>query len=119
MRYLERAEIIAVNKKLIQRSGEKFGIWNSHGLDAAIHRHLLYEKVPEVVAALMHSLMNNHCFEAANKRTALVAAQIILEDEGYQFSMDQNKLADRVEQMVKDHWNQVKITTWIKRRVKA
>src|SRR4051812_42405268 len=34
-------------------------------------------------AALFHSLANNHAFHNGNKRTALVAAQVLLADDGY------------------------------------
>lgn len=103
---------------MVARSGEKFNIWNPHGLEAAVHRHKQYEDVAEVAAALMHSLMNNHCFEAANKRTAFLAGRMILEDSGYVFSMDESKLSDRIEQMVKDHWSNERIASWLKRKIK-
>jgi death-on-curing protein len=39
----------------------------------------LYEKA----AALFHSLVNNHAFHNGNKRVALVAAQVVLAQEGF------------------------------------
>ncbi len=117
MKYLEVDEIKTINQMLVSRSGEKFAVWNSNGLEAAVNRHKQYEKVYQIVATLMHSLMNNHCFEAANKRTALIAGQIILEDEGYWFSMNQDKLADRIEQMVKDHWSSERIAQWLRKKI--
>jgi death on curing protein len=42
-----------------------------------------YEDIFEKAAALFHSLVNNHGFHNGNKRVGLVAAQVLLAQEGY------------------------------------
>ena len=117
MRYLEVAEIVVINRQLVLVSGEQHNIWNQNGLEAAIHRHKQYENIFESSAALMHSLMNNHPFESANKRTALMSGLLILEDAGYRLNMNQVRLATRIEAMVQDHWTSERIAVWLRRKV--
>lgn len=42
-----------------------------------------YKNIFDRAAALFHSIINNHPFHNGNKRVALVAAQVLLDGEGY------------------------------------
>jgi death on curing protein len=42
-----------------------------------------YDDLFDQAAALFHSLVNNHPFHNGNKRAALIAAQVMLAEEGY------------------------------------
>lgn len=48
------------------------------GIESALHRMEYYEDPVDKAAAVFHSLINNHYFLQANKRTALVALFISL-----------------------------------------
>lgn len=48
------------------------------GIESALHRTEYYEDPIDKASALFHSLINNHYFLQANKRTALVALLISL-----------------------------------------
>jgi len=50
------------------------------GIETALHRTEYYKDPIDKAAALFHSLINNHHFLQANKRTALVALLVLLSD---------------------------------------
>lgn len=56
------------------------------GIEAALHRTEYYDDPIDKASALFHSLINNHYFLQANKRTALVA--LLLSLSNYDFDDD-------------------------------
>ncbi|MFA5384512.1 MAG: type II toxin-antitoxin system death-on-curing family toxin [Eubacteriales bacterium] len=52
----------------------------------------LYEDILLKAAALMRSLIQNHCFHDGNKRTAMMATIIFLEENGYEVAAPNNKM---------------------------
>jgi death on curing protein len=66
------------------------GVKDKQLLESAVARPLqtvdkkdAYETIYDKAAALFHSLVNNHAFHNGNKRVALVAAQVLLAQDGY------------------------------------
>ena len=66
------------------------GLKNRKLLESAVARPLqsaggedAFENVFEKAAALFHALINNHPFHNGNKRTALVAAAVYLDENGF------------------------------------
>lgn len=78
-----KQNIIDWNKLLTIRSNEPHSIIKN-GIETALYRTEYYEDPIDKAAALFHSLINNHHFLQANKRTALVALLVKLSD--YDFS---------------------------------
>lgn len=75
------------------------GVRNDNLLDSATSRprtslggQLKYETIEMAGAALMHSLVLNHPFHNGNKRTALVALIVFLEENGCVLTCDENDL---------------------------
>ena len=77
IRYLPVCDIISMNHRMLELTpGEQFGILNQSGLESAQFRpaqHCYYEQCDDVftlAAVLGEALVQNHCFNNANKRTA-------------------------------------------------
>ena len=73
------------------------GILNSALIKSAIGRPYTgyYRKIYKKAAALAHSLCKNHGFTDGNKRTALLAVELLLDRSGYQLiDMPSSELAD-------------------------
>lgn len=90
MEYLTSAEVLLIHARLIQRTGGVSGVRDVGLMESAVARpqatfgqNDLYPDVWSKAAALMHSLIKNHPFMDGNKRTALAAAVMFLEMNGY------------------------------------
>ncbi|WP_275050921.1 type II toxin-antitoxin system death-on-curing family toxin [Halomonas sp. MS1] len=77
IRYLPVCDIISMNKRMLELTpDEHFGILNPSGLESAQCRpaqHSFYSQDDDVftlAAVLGEALVQNHCFNNANKRTA-------------------------------------------------
>lgn len=95
--YLSSNQIIALNIRLIRdlSVGERINILHPTLLDSAVNRPRqtifgedAYPTIFEKAAALFESLVLNHIFENANKRTAFSALDIFLYYNGYDFFME-------------------------------
>ncbi|ALC80361.1 MULTISPECIES: type II toxin-antitoxin system death-on-curing family toxin [Bacillus] len=96
MRFLTIQEVIALNKYLIQTlsPGELIGVKEPSLLESAVYRPQssafgedAYPTLFEKGAALFESLAQNHAFQNANKRTALLSLTFFLRYNGYHFEM--------------------------------
>lgn len=103
--WLPVAEILAINRDEIV-GGEVHSVWDLDLLHSAAARPLFYWKYHDeddvvVLACLLCcGIAQDHCFEAANKRTALAAAGEFLEWNGYILS-DDGSLGPYLELFVK------------------
>jgi len=77
---LTATEVLVLHARLIQQTGGSGGVLRMGCLEAAVARprvtvvgEELYADVWRKVAALMHSLLNNHAFVDGNKRVARTA----------------------------------------------
>lgn len=77
MIYLTTDEVVALQERVIQRSGGLQGVKNHGMVDSAVAQPKqtfgvvdLYEMIAEKAAALGFSLARNHGFEDGNKRIA-------------------------------------------------
>ena len=90
MEYHTTSEVLLLHARLIQRTGGGGGVRDMGLLESALARpqatfdqNELYPDLWSKAAALMHSAIKNHPFVDGNKRTALTAAGLFLELNGY------------------------------------
>lgn len=92
--WLSLEEVLAIDRDVVAETGEPFLLLNGHLLRSALERpfsHWHYGGEDDVVvlaAVLLLGIAQNHPFEQGNKRTALLAALIFLDDNGYRFDID-------------------------------
>ena len=88
-------DIINWNKLFTLKSKEPHS-QIKQGIEAAIHRMEYYNDPVDKAAALFHSLINNHYFLQANKRTALAALLITLSSYDFEDTFLENLILDTV-----------------------
>ena len=86
--YLFLKEIEHIHFTAIILTGGTDGVRDQKGLESAVYRPQsgYYEEVFEEAAALLESLVMNHPFLDANKRTGYVAADAFLRANGYRIA---------------------------------
>lgn len=101
MRYLNKKEIVRINKIQVTRFGGNFvsegNFLNEENLDylvEAIHAEMfgepLYSEIHQKAGLYMHNVVCNHIFQDGNKRTGLQAAMIFLMLNDYTFNTSVN-----------------------------
>lgn len=106
MNYLQKEEIIFINRKTIERHGGNFvppyNILNENPLDyvveavdAEMFGEPLYPEIWDKAAVYFHTIITGHIFQDGNKRTGLEAALAFLK-------LNDNNLIDNLIQVEND-----------------
>jgi len=93
MEYLQKDDIIFINKKTVQRHGGNFvppeNFLNESPLDylldavqATMFEKPLYPEIHQKAGLYMYNIICNHVFQDGNKRTGLAAALLFLKLNG-------------------------------------
>lgn len=103
--YLDEGDIIAIHQALVSDfANDKDpiappGVKEPGLIDSAVNRprtsfgeELKYPTIEMAAAALMHSIVHNHCFFNGNKRTALVAMLTFLDRNSFIATCDEKEL---------------------------
>jgi len=124
MKYLTVDEVIFFNFMLIEEHGgrEQAGVKDMSVLESAVERPKqtvfgedAYPTVFDKAAALLESLVKNHPFHNANKRTAFLSMVTFLKLNGYDFEMGQKEAEDFVVDVVVKRYGVEQIADIIKR----
>lgn len=95
--FLSKEEVIAGHYFMMKKmkDTEQAGVKNHSLLESAIHRPQqsifgedAYPALFDKAAALVESLVKNHCFHNGNKRTAYLEAKAFLMINGYHLKME-------------------------------
>ena len=88
--YLTLEESLTLHAELIRRFGGLAGVRDPGLLESALARPRsgYYKSLSEQAAALLQSLVSNHCFVDGNKRMAFAAAAIFLHMNGFRLAVD-------------------------------
>ena len=100
--YLEAAEVIAIQEKMIDYFGGEYGLRGDQGLalvESAVARprnKAVYEGADLLAqaAALFYGLAKNHGFVDGNKRIAVAATNTFLLMNGYELTCDNDTLVE-------------------------
>ena len=85
----EPHELIRLNQLIVQRTGEPHTLLNEGGLESACARPInlyVYEgedRIAYLATDLILGVGRNHPFEQGNKRTALAAAILFIQNNGW------------------------------------
>lgn len=103
--YLEEDDVIAIHQALVKDFADDDdpiappGVKDPGLIGSAVNRprtsfgdDLKYPTIEMAAAALMHSIVHNHCFFNGNKRTALVAMLTFLDDNSFIAICDEKEL---------------------------
>jgi death-on-curing protein len=96
-KYLTKEEIISAHYFIMKRMNdtEQSGVKDHGLLDSAVHRPQqsvfgedAYPSLFQKAAALLESLVKNHCFHNGDKRTAYLVTKSFIQLNGYHLKMD-------------------------------
>ena len=109
-------EALYLHERLIERFGGTPGVRDKGLLESALARPRsgYYKSLSEQAAALMHSLIRNHCFIDGNKRVGFALAAIFLKMNGYNIIVPpDNAESFIIEAIIKNSADVQEIATWL------
>ena len=99
IRFLTLAEVLLVYEDQIRRYGGAYGVRDLALLSSAasvprssFEGRFLHPTVPEMAAAYAYHICQNHALIDGNKRTALAAALVFLDINGYDFDCPEKEI---------------------------
>jgi len=109
-------EVIELQEQLIALDGGGIGLRDPGLLASALGRPQTgyYNSLSEQAAALLQSLVSNHCFVDGNKRIAVITALVFLDMNGVKVDFDPTEAeAFIIERIIKKKAELSEITTWL------
>jgi len=116
-RYLNKEQIIAIHKRLIDEFGGLYGIRDESLLESAVGRYQsgYYKDEIEEAAALMESLGGNQPFVDGNKRIAVTAPFIFLMANGYEIQLDEEEAFEMIYGLLDRHeFSFINLEPWLR-----
>lgn len=126
MRYLTAEEILFIHSAIIDETGGLHGVRDLGAIESAAARlkqtfggQALYPSLFDKAAALFHSLIHFHPFLDGNKRTAIAAAGVFLEWNGFLITVSNRFLEDFTLKAAINHLDIDAIAIWFKKHTKS
>lgn len=121
MKFLTVTQLLQLHVLIIQQSGGSDGLRDLGRLESAVAAQnqevfgrLIYKDVFEKAAAICRGIIGDHPFVDGNKRTALLAATVLLEINGFTCSAKQGELEDFAVWVAVEHVDIPVIAAWLK-----
>lgn len=119
--YLSEDNIIFINKSLIelQTPDEQIGVIKPNELGSSQSRPAqvrYYEKTEDMFrlsSVLIDSLIKNHPFANANKRTAMMSGYIFLLMNGYEFTAPDSEIVEMALGIATGEYNDIDLENWL------
>lgn len=119
--FLTLEQVLAIHFDQIENYGGSHGVRDLPLLESAVMRPQasfmgddLYEDLFAKAAAFFHSLVLNHPFIDANKRTATVSTGGFLHVNGYDLKVSQKQLEGASLNIDSKKWDMDQISKWLK-----
>jgi len=123
--YLTVKQILLIHSMVIDESGGSHGIRDHHALLAieslpkqAFGGQELYPDIFQKAAVYARNIIFNHPFVDGNKRTAMTAASVFLEDNDYQLIVKDGEIEKFALKIITHRLNLEDIANWFKRNTK-
>ncbi|PZD60796.1 type II toxin-antitoxin system death-on-curing family toxin [Pantoea ananatis] len=119
--YLSSEDIIVINKALIQAQtpDEPVSVLSHHLLGSSQSRPSIarcYEQTEDMyylASLLIESLIQNHCFANANKRTAMMSGYIFLLLNGYELTAPGDDIVEMAEGLACKFYSREELEDWL------
>src|SRR3989338_362438 len=85
VKYLTTEEIIKIHDRIIEKSGGHSGIISYSNLDFVVSQTGIPKALERKAATIFYGILTSHPFVDGNKRTALVTAQIFINENNRKF----------------------------------
>lgn len=120
-RYLSPEQVLYIHYRLIEHIGGTGGILDLGMLLSAVNRpqagfegHDLYPDIFAKAAALLDSLIRNHPFVDGNKRTAITAAALFLQLNGFSLEVEPSEMVRFTLECAQSHLGLEEIAVWFR-----
>lgn len=121
MRFIKLEEVIFIHQLMIKIGGGRQGIRDFASLHAAVQRpkagisgRYFYKTIWQMAAALLQSLVKNHPFVDANKRTAYFSSLWFLRKNGWVVEAAEDEVVEFVILSEVEDWQVEEIAEWLK-----
>lgn len=119
--FLTLDEVLAIHHEEVEKFGGSHGVRDLNLLDSALQRPQssfmgtdLYPTIFQKAAALIHSILLNHPFIDANKRTATTSMAYFLFVNGYNFEATQKEVVEFALKVASKKIDIEQISQWLK-----
>ncbi|HVB20302.1 MAG TPA: type II toxin-antitoxin system death-on-curing family toxin [Candidatus Paceibacterota bacterium] len=126
MRYLTAAEILTIHDRVIEETRGLFGVRDEHLLKSLAQRPRAsfggaeqFKRIFEKSAALLEAIATYHVFLDGNKRTAISAASIFLNANGFAIDLPVEETEQFMLAVAQKQKTIAQIAEWIEARGSA
>ena len=122
--WIDPAVIRAVHEEQLSEHGGAAGVRDEGLLESALARprnvaHYGQPDVAELAASYGHGLAKNHPFVDGNKRTAFVAAELLLALNGYKLGANDTECVLTVLALVSGELDEAGFASWLRKHTAA
>jgi death-on-curing protein len=125
VKYLYPNQVLYLHDRILQQSGGLAGLRDESLLESAVYRPQvtfggkeLYPDLFSKVAALGHSLIQNHPFADDNKRTGFETMRLTLRLNGFDLQATQQTKFQFVINIATGKYTEQEIADWLQKRSK-
>lgn len=122
--YLSVEQLLRIHAQQASRFGGATGVRDEGALEAAVARPQatfggedLYPDLAAKAAALLHSLVASHPLVDGNKRTAAMAAELLLLFNGYELAATDDMFEEVVMATARGQLDAEALAIWIRQRI--
>ena len=126
VRFLSVADVLAIQDKTIRTEGGTGGLRDVALLESAVATprqrfggSLLHADLAAMAAAYLYHLSGNHPFLDGNKRVAVIAALVFLEENGVPLSAEPAALEQVVMRVASGQLSKGDLAAWLRRELRA
>jgi len=119
--YLTAADILRIHSYIIDETGGSHGLRDRGAVESVVATPQqsffgkeIHDTVFKKAAVYLFQIAMNHPFVDGNKRTAITAAGIFLEENGYMLAMEDGVAEDFMVHIVEDKLEREAIADWLK-----
>jgi len=125
MEYLRPEDMLQIHSFIIDETGGSHGVRDTGLIQSAAQAPKqsfggedAYPDVFKKAAVYLHRIIMNHPFVDGNKRTAITAATIFLEQNGYRFTAPEGELENFALKVVEDKLDIDQIADWLEQNAR-
>lgn len=120
MNYLTAADILRIHSYIIDETGGSHGLRDRGAVESVVAApqqsfsgKKMHKTVFKKAAVYLYQIAMNHPFVDGNKRTAITAAGIFLEENSYKLSAEAGELEDFMVQVIEEGLDSAEIADWL------
>jgi death on curing protein len=120
--YLSTIEVLSIHSVLIKKYGGTSGAVDIGLLESALFRPQTgyYKDLISQATALFESLIINHPFTDANKRTAFAVTDVFLRINGFHFIVNENDIYQIIIKLLNSNTFKFEVLNiWMKKSIKS